>query len=387
MKIPEGYLAEARAWRRDFHRHPELGFAETRTSGIIADLLESWGLEVQRGIGGTGVVGSLRAGEGPSLGLRADMDALPIVEETGLDYASTNPGVMHACGHDGHSATLLLAARLAAEAYAAGEGRGVLRFVFQPAEENDGGAKAMIEQGLFARTPCDQIFALHNWPGLARGRMTAAEGPMMAAFAVWTIVLRGRGGHAAMPHLSEGVISAAMALGLALHEIPARRIDPLDPAVLTVTQIHAGTTFNVSPESATLSGTARWFSPSAGDLLEENLRRIASATAAAQGCVAEVDYQRRYPATINTPAAAALAVAAAQDVGLTPTAGGPSMASEDFSYMLAERPGAYLWLGAAREEGENPGLHSPRFDFDDRLLGPGAALWMALIRRATGGPA
>ncbi|MFE3839000.1 amidohydrolase [Pseudogemmobacter sonorensis] len=387
MTIPESHLAEARAWRHDFHRHPELGFQETRTSGLIAGLLEGWGLRVQRGIARTGVIGTLGDGSGPRLGIRADIDALPITEETGLPHASVHPGVMHACGHDGHAATLLLAARLAAEAFAQGEGRGTVHFIFQPAEENDGGARVMVEEGLFDRAPCDRIFALHNWPGLAPGQVVAAPGPMMAAFAAWDITLRGRGGHAAMPHLAEGVISAAMALGLALHELPARRIDPLDPAVLTVTQLHAGTAWNVSPESAVLSGTARWFSDRAGDLLEENLRRLARSIAESQGCTAEVDYQRRYPATINTPDAAALVAQAARDAGLSPVPGGPSMASEDFAYMLQDRPGslggAYLWLGAARA-GENPGLHSPRFDFDDALLGQGAALWLALIRRAGG---
>ena len=384
MTISASHLAEARAWRHDFHRHPELGFKEVRTAGIVAGLLESWGLRVRRGIAGTGVVATLGDGSGPSIGIRADMDALPITEETGLPYASSAPGVMHACGHDGHMATLLLTARLAAEAWARGEGRaegrGSVQFIFQPAEENDGGARGMIEDGLFDHAPCDQVFALHNGRGLAPGQVVAGPGAMMAAFAVWDITLRGRGGHAAMPHLSEGLISAAMALGLALHEIPARRIDPLDPAVLTVTQVHTGTAWNVSPERAVLSGTARWFSQSAGDLLEDNLRRLARTIAESQGCTAEVEYQRRYPATVNSPDAAALALQAAQDAGLSPVAGGPSMASEDFAYMLQGRPGAYLWLGAARE-GENPGLHSPRFDFDDALLGQGAALWLALIRR------
>lgn len=371
-----GEIEEAVAWRHDFHAHPELGFQEERTGETIARLLAGWGMSVSR-MARTGVVATLGDGSGPRIGIRADIDALPIEEETGLAYASRAPGRMHACGHDGHAAILLLAARRAAASW---KGGGTVHFLFQPAEENDGGARAMIEEGLFDKAPCDAVYACHNWPDLDMGRIRCAPGPMMAAFAVFDIRIRGRGGHAAMPHRAGGVVSAAMAVGAALHELPARRVDPLDPAVLTVTRIQAGTAWNVSPETAVLSGTARWFSTEAGDTLEAGLGRIAHAIASAHDCTAEIDYQRRYPATVNTAREAETLAAAAPAAGLSAADGGPSMASEDFAFMLQSRPGAYAWLGA-RREGENPGLHSPRFDFNDALIPQGAALWNALIER------
>lgn len=375
--IAPDLLTEAVAWRHDLHAHPELGFAEVRTSAMIARLLAGWGLRVTTGIGRTGVVGTLGDGSGPALAIRADIDALPIAEETGLAYASTAPGRMHACGHDGHAAILLLAARLAASSW---QGGGTVHFVFQPAEESEGGGRAMVEDGLFERAPADAIYALHNWPDLSVGEVCAAPGPMMAAFAVFDITLRGLGGHAAMPHKAAGVVSSAAALVTALHELPARRIDPLDPAVLTVTQIHCGAAYNVSPQTAVVSGTARWFSATAGDALERELRRAAQGVAAAQDCTAEIAYSRRYPATINTAPEAARLVSVAAEAGLTAVAGAPSMASEDFAFMLADRPGAYAWLGA-RRDGENPGLHAPRFDFNDTLIPQGAQLWTRLIER------
>lgn len=376
--IESGLIEEAVAWRRDFHTYPELAFDEHRTSGIIARLLAEWGLKVTTGCGGTGVIGTLGDGTGPTVGIRSDIDALPIIEETGLPYASKIPGKMHACGHDGHTATLLLAARAAAQRW---NGRGSVQFIFQPAEENEGGARVMIEHGMFEVAPCERVFALHNWPGLDVGQVVANPGPMMAAFAIWDITVRGRGGHAAMPDHSDGVVSAAMAIGLALHELPARAVDPFQASVLTVTQVHTGTTWNVSPETAVLSGTARWFAPEAGDRIEAGLRRIAEGIAAAQGCTVTIDYRRRYPATINSPTEAQLAQDAASAAGLTAVPGGPSMASEDFAYLLEARPGAYLWLGA-RRAGENPGLHSPRFDFNDALIGQGAMFWLRLIEKA-----
>jgi amidohydrolase len=375
--IAPDLLTEAVAWRHDLHAHPELGFAEVRTSAMIARLLAGWGLRVTTGIGRTGVVGTLGDGSGPALAIRADIDALPIAEETGLAYASTAPGRMHACGHDGHTAILLLAARLAASSW---QGGGTVHFVFQPAEENEGGGRAMVEDGLFERAPADAVYALHNWPDLSVGEVCAAPGPMMAAFAVFDITLRGLGGHAAMPHKAAGVVSSAAALVTALHELPARRIDPLDPAVLTVTQIHCGAAYNVSPQTAVVSGTARWFSTTAGNALERELRRAAQGVAAAQDCTAEIAYARRYPATVNTAPEAARLVSVAAEAGLTAVAGAPSMASEDFAFMLADRPGAYAWLGA-RRDGENPGLHAPRFDFNDTLIPQGAHLWTRLIER------
>lgn len=376
----QDHIAEAIAWRHDLHRHPELGFEEHRTSEMIARLLSAWGWRVHRGLAGTGVVAQMGQGA-PMIGLRADIDALPIHEASGVDHASTVPGKMHACGHDGHTAMLLLAARKIAEE---GVDTGTVTLIFQPAEENEGGARMMVEQGLFKQFPVDRVFGIHNWPGLAPGRFVARDDKMMAAFSVFDIEIRGKGGHGAMPEQSDGVIAAAGRMAAALQEIPARARSPLEPGVVSVTQIHSGSAYNVCPDRAVLSGTCRWFDAEAGDIIEERLLRVANGEAAAQGCTATIDYQRRYPATINTAAEAALARDVAADMGLDTAMTGPSMASEDFAFMLNEVPGAYLWLGAARE-GENPGLHSPKFDFNDAVLPAGAEFWLRLVRRAARG--
>jgi hippurate hydrolase len=370
------HINDAIALRRDLHRHPELGFEEHRTSERIATLLGEWGWRVHRGLAGTGVVAQLGQGA-PVIGLRADIDALPMDEDTGLDYASATPGKMHACGHDGHTAMLLLAARKIAEE---GVKQGTVTLIFQPAEENDGGARVMIEQGLFREFPVDQVYGIHNWPGLATGRMVARDDKMMAAFAVFEIEVSGRGGHGAMPEQSDGVIAAAAAMASALQEIPARSLSPLEPGVVSVTQIHSGSAWNVCPDRAVLRGTARWFDPAAGDTIEARVKEVANACAAAQGCAARIDYQRRYPATINSAAEAAVARDVAAGMGLDTAIAAPSMASEDFAFMLNEVPGAYVWLGAARE-GENPGLHSAKFDFNDAVLPVGAEFWVRLVRR------
>lgn len=376
----QDHIAEAIAWRHDLHRHPELGFEEHRTSEMIAGLLTGWGWRVHRGLAGTGVVAQMGQGA-PVIGLRADIDALPIVEATGVAHASTIPGKMHACGHDGHTAMLLLAARqIAAE----GVEQGTVTLIFQPAEESEGGARVMVEQGLFTQFPVDKVFGIHNWPGLAPGRFVARDDKMMAAFSVFDIEILGKGGHGAMPEQSDGVIAAAGRTAAALQEIPARALSPLEPGVVSVTQIHSGSAYNVCPDRAVLSGTCRWFGAEAGDIIEERVRRVATAEAAAQGCIANIDYQRRYPATINTAPEAALARDVAAEMGLDTAMTGPSMASEDFAFMLNEVPGAYLWLGAARE-GENPGLHSAKFDFNDAVLPAGAEFWVRLARRATQG--
>ena len=370
------HINDAIALRRDLHRHPELGFEEHRTSEKIATLLGEWGWRVHRGLAGTGVVAQMGQGA-PVIGLRADIDALPMDEATGLDYASGTPGKMHACGHDGHTAMLLLAARKIAEE---GIKQGTVTLIFQPAEENDGGARVMIEQGLFREFPIDQVYGIHNWPGLTPGRMVARDDKMMAAFAVFEIEVSGRGGHGAMPEQSDGVIAAAAAMASALQEIPARSLSPLEPGVVSVTQIHSGSAWNVCPDRAVLRGTARWFDPAAGDTIEARVKEVANACAAAQGCAARIDYQRRYPATINSAAEAAVARDVAAEMGLYTATAAPSMASEDFAFMLNEVPGAYIWLGAARE-GENPGLHSAKFDFNDAVLPVGAEFWVRLVRR------
>ncbi len=370
------HINDAIALRRDLHRHPELGFEEHRTSEKIATLLGEWGWRVHRGLAGTGVVAQMGQGA-PVIGLRADIDALPMDEATGLEYASGTPGKMHACGHDGHTAMLLLAARKIAEE---GVKQGTVTLIFQPAEENDGGARVMIEQGLFREFPVDQVYGIHNWPGLAPGRMVARDDKMMAAFAVFEIEVSGRGGHGAMPEQSDGVIAAAAAMASALQEIPARSLSPLEPGVVSVTQIHSGSAWNVCPDRAVLRGTARWFDPAAGDTIEARVKEVANACAAAQGCAARIDYQRRYSATINSAAEAAVARDVAAEMGLDTATAAPSMASEDFAFMLNEVPGAYIWLGAARE-GENPGLHSAKFDFNDAVLPVGAEFWVRLVRR------
>lgn len=370
-------IGQAIAWRHDLHRHPELGFQETRTSALIAGLLDGWGWQVHRGLAGTGIVA--RLGDGArSVGLRADIDALPISEATGLPHASTAQGKMHACGHDGHTAMLLLAARQIATEGVQG---GTVTLIFQPAEENDGGARVMVEDGLFRDFPCNSVFGIHNWPGLAPGRLVARDDQMMAAFAVFEITIEGRGGHAAMPDESDGVVAAAARMVGALQELPARALSPLDPGVVSVTQVHTGSAWNVCPDQAVLRGTARWFSAHAGDVLETRLARVVQGIAAAHGCRATVDYQRRYPATINTRAEAAMARQVGQGMGLDTAQTGPSMASEDFAFMLQQRPGAYIWLGAARD-GDNPGLHSPRYDFNDAVLPTGAEFWVRLARQA-----
>ena len=370
-------IDEAIAWRHDLHRHPELGFQEHRTSGLIAGRLAGWGWQVHRGFGGTGVVARLGTG-GRSIGLRADMDALPIDEATGLPHTSLTPGKMHACGHDGHVSMLLLAARKIAEE---GVSAGTVTLIFQPAEESEGGARVMMDDGLFAQFPCDAVYGIHNWPGLPPGQMVARDAEMMAAFAVFEITINGRGGHAAMPEQSDGVIAAAGRMVGALQELPARRVSPLDPGVVSVTQVNSGTAWNICPDRAVLRGTVRWFSPGAGDILEAAIAQVAQGIAQAHNCTAHVDYQRRYPATINTAPEAALARAEGAALGLVAVDPGPSMASEDFAFMLGEKPGAYIWLGAARD-GENPGLHSPRFDFNDAVLPAGAELWVRLARLA-----
>ena len=376
----QDHIAEAIVWRHDLHRHPELGFEEHRTSKMIAGLLTGWGWRVHQGLAGTSVVAQMGQGA-PVIGLRADIDALPILEATGVDYASTTPGKMHACGHDGHTAMLLLAARqIAAE----GVENGTITLIFQPAEESEGGARVMVEQGLFTQFPVDKVFGIHNWPGLAPGRFVARDDKMMAAFSVFDIEVLGKGGHGAMPEQSDGVIAAAGRTAAALQEIPARALSPLEPGVVSVTQIHSGSAYNVCPDRAVVSGTCRWFGAEAGDIIEDRVRRVATAEAAAQGCTANIDYQRRYPATINTAPEAALSREVAADMGLHTAMVGPSMASEDFALMLNEVPGAYLWLGAARD-GENPGLHSAKFDFNDSVLPAGAEFWVRLARRATQG--
>jgi amidohydrolase len=371
------------ALRRDLHAHPELAFQERRTAGIVAAALRQLGLEVHEGIGGTGVVGVLRSGSsGRSVGLRADMDALPIVEQGDRPYISRFAGVHHGCGHDGHTAMLLGAARQLARTR---RFDGTVNFIFQPAEEGRGGARAMVQEGLFERFPCDTVYALHNWPELPAGTAQTRPGAIMAAADRFDIVVRGRGGHAAQPHRTPDAVLAASELVTQLHTITSRRIQPTENAVLSVTRISGGQSHNVLPSVVELTGTVRSFDAGVQDTIEAALRQVAQGVALATGTEIEVEYVRYYPATLNTPQEAALALRAAQSAGLessvAPTA---AFTSEDFAFMLQARPGAYLWLGQGRRRGEDatPSLHHPSYDFNDEVLPLGVAWFVEIAHLA-----
>jgi hippurate hydrolase len=367
--------------RRDIHAHPELAFEERRTADLVARELAAAGIEVHRGLAGTGVVGVLRAGEGArSIGLRADMDALPLTERNAFAHRSLHDGVMHACGHDGHTTMLLGAARHLARV--AGFD-GTVYFIFQPAEEGKGGARAMIEEGLFDRFPMEAVFGMHNWPGQEPGRFGVLSGAVMASADEFDIVIAGRGAHAAMPHQGTDAIAAGAALVQALQSIVARNIDPMDSAVLSITQFHAGDAYNVLPERALLCGTARAFSPLVRDALESSLRRVCDGIAAAFGLRIELEYRSGYPPTINHALqtevcrAVATEVVGAQNV-LTDLP--PTMGAEDFAFMLQEKPGCYVFIGNGMGEG-GCGLHNPNYDFNDDIIPVGIAYWTKLVQR------
>ncbi len=371
-------------WRHELHRNPELAFEEHWTADFVAEKLQSFGYEVDRGLGGTGVVATWGSGNGPVVGLRADMDALPIDEQTNLAYASTKPGKMHACGHDGHMTMLLAAAK-----YFADQARpedGTVRFIFQPAEEGYAGADRMIRDGLFERFPCDTVYGLHNWPGLETGAFAARIGPQMAAYDIFEIKLTGQGAHAAMPHLGRDMLLAASHLATQLQSIVSRSIDPQDTAVVSVTQIHGGDAWNVLPPEVVLRGCTRHFTPQAQDLVEARMGEICRGVATAFGIEVALDYRRTYPPTVNSAAEtetsleAARALVGAEHVSDTLPA---SMASEDFAFMLKEKPGCYIWLGAGSTEGGKL-LHSPSYDFNDDILTLGAAYWVEIARHGLG---
>ncbi len=369
------------AFRRDIHAHPELGFQEHRTAGLVAAALKDIGLEVHEGIGGTGVVGVLRAGSSDrSIGLRADMDALPIQEATGLPHASTKSGVFHGCGHDGHTTMLLGAARHLARARAFD---GTVNFIFQPAEEGLGGAREMVKDGLFNRFPCQRVFALHNWPDLPAHHVATRPGPIMAAADKFEIVVKGKGGHAAMPHVTPDAILAASEMVGQLNTIIARRIPPMATAVLSVTRIAGGHAHNVIPAAVTLGGTVRSFDPTIQDRIEASLRQVVEGVALAHGLVAEVTYDRYYPATINDADAAAEALAVAAKIAPHAfTAPEPAFTSEDFAFMLQATKGAYLWLGQGADHGYSAcgsPLHHPQYDFNDAIIPTGIRLHAGLV--------
>ena len=372
----EDLLPALVALRHDLHQHPELGRAEFRTSALVATSLRDLGLDVATGVGGTGVVGVLRSGTSDRcIALRADMDALPIQEQTGLAYASATPGIFHGCGHDGHTTMLIGAARHLARTR---RFDGTVVFIFQPAEEGLAGARAMIEDGLFERFPVDEVYALHNWPDLPEGTVETRPGPIMAAADRFDIEITGRGGHAAQPHATPDSILAASELVGQLNTIVARRIDPTQSAVLSVTRLEGGHTHNVLPARVSLTGTVRSFDAAVQDRIEESIRKVAAGVALGSETRIEVAYDRYYPATINDAVAAGHALAAATKVasraGVAPQ---PSFASEDFAFMLQRKPGAYIWLGQRRGESEAP-LHHPSYDFNDAVIGRGIALHTAL---------
>ena len=366
------------AFRRDIHAHPELAYDEHRTAARIVEALGELDLEVHTGIGGTGIVAVLKAGTSERrIGLRADMDALPIHEETGLPYASRNPGVFHGCGHDGHVAMLLGAAQHLCDSR---DFDGTVHFIFQPAEEGHGGAKAMVEDGLFERFPCDRVFALHNWPDLPAGTIATRPGAIMAAADKFEILVEGRGGHAAMPHRTPDAILAASHIVTQLNELVSRRIPPMSSAVLSVTQIAGGSSHNVLPAAVRIVGTVRTFDPAVQDRIEESLRQVAQGVALASGVTAAVTYTRYYPATINSAEAAEEALAAAATVGDAKLAPEPAFTSEDFGFMLQACDGAYIWLGQGRGDGDVP-LHNPHYDFNDAVLATGIRMHVALVER------
>ena len=383
-QIPAGLqarIAEFIQIRRDIHAHPELGLKEFRTSDLIADRLAAWGYEVRRGLAGTGIVAQLRRGTGSRrLGLRADMDALPIVEATGLPYASCHHGIMHACGHDGHTAMLLAAAWYLAEH---GQFDGTLNLIFQPAEEHPGGAKIMIEEGLFEQFPCDAVYAMHNMPGHPVGHLLLRDGPTMASSDDVTITISGLGGHGAMPHKATDSLVAASSLVMALQTVVARNVPPLKTAVVTVGSFSAGKANNVIPASATLELSVRALDREVRDLLQQRITALAHAQAESFGCQARVDYKRDYPVLVNTLAETelarevALALVGSEHVTLQTE---PLTGSEDFAFMLDHCPGSYLMIGNGAGEGACM-VHNPGYDFNDDNLATGAAFWVALTER------
>lgn len=374
------FQQEIQNWRQDIHANPELGFKENRTSDLVAQLLTSFGLEVHRGLGQTGVIGVLKGSSGNNaIGLRADMDALPILEENTFEYKSRDDGVMHACGHDGHTAMLLGAAKYLAETK---NFSGTVFFIFQPAEEGLGGASAMIKDGLFEKFPVDGVYGLHNWPGLKVGEFAVRPGPMMAACDEFEITVTGEGAHGAMPHLGIDPVVCAADIVSSLQTIVSRVSDPLEAAVVSVTKIHGGDAFNVIPKQVDLAGTVRSFKDSVQQNVESGILRIAKNVASAHRCTANITYTHQFPATVNHETETLLATKAATElVGKDRIHHNlpPCMGSEDFSYMLNKRPGSYIWMGNSGDPG-GCFLHNPKYDFNDESLVWGASYWAYLVQ-------
>ncbi len=373
---------EMKAWRRDIHAHPELGFEETRTAGFVADKLEEFGLQVHRGIGGTGVVGVLREGnETRSVGLRADMDALPILEENDFAHRSTTEGTMHACGHDGHTTMLLGAAKYLAQSR---RFRGQVNFIFQPAEEGIGGARAMIKDGLFQQFPCDQLFGMHNAPGMPLGRFGASPGTVTAAGSFFDIEIHGTGAHGAFPQDAVDPVVIAAELVTAMQSIVSRNLRPSETGVVSITQIHTGDAYNVIPENARLAGTVRTFSVETMALIERRVKALAEGIASAHGGSVEVDFRTVFHPVVNDAVSTALAGDVASElVGESNVSRDlpPGTGSEDFSFMLEEVPGCYLLLGNTDDEHQAP-VHNPGYDFNDRAAVYGASFFARVTEAA-----
>jgi len=373
----EGFAADLTAIRHDLHAHPEIGFEEKRTSGIVADKLTQWGIEVHRGIGGTGVVGVLKGNGtgGKRIGLRADMDALPMEENTNLKWRSTIPGRFHGCGHDGHTTMLLGTARYLAETK---NFDGTVHFIFQPAEEGLGGARAMIKDGLFEKFPCDEIYGLHNAPDLNHGELAIFPGPGMAGADFFDITVNGYGAHGAMPELSRDPVVIAMNLGQALQSIVSRNVDPLQSAVLSITKIHAGSAYNVIPNEAVLSGTVRAFSDKVRHMIRNRMKTIAAGMAQAFQVEIKVDIRDIFSVLVNSEEQSKAVAEVARtvvDPAKVFTKSRPKMGSEDFADMLHAVPGAYFWLG---HEGSVP-VHNPGYILDDKILPIGASMFARII--------
>ena len=372
--------ASIAAVRRDIHTHPELCFEEVRTADVVAQKLTEWGIPIHRGLGKTGVVGIVKGRDGGAsgraIGLRADMDALPMQEFNTFAHASKHQGKMHACGHDGHVAMLLAAAQHFAKHR---NFDGTVYLIFQPAEEGGGGARVMIEDGLFEQFPMEAVYGMHNWPGLPVGTFAVSPGPVMASTSEFKITLRGKGGHAALPHTGIDPVPIACGMVQSFQTIISRNKKPVDAGVISVTMIHAGEATNVVPDSVELQGTVRTFTVEVLDLIEKRMRQIAEHTCAAHDATCEFEFVRNYPPTINSPAEAEFArKVMATIVGeerVLPQE--PTMGAEDFAYMLQAKPGCYIWLGGGRGPG-TPNLHNPHYDFNDEALTIGASYWVAL---------
>lgn len=374
---------EITAWRRDLHTHPEIGFEEIRTAGIVAEKLGSFGVdEIITGIATTGVVGIIHgAQDGPMIGLRADMDALPMQEKTDLPWKSVNPGKMHACGHDGHTAMLLGAAKILAETR---DFAGSVALIFQPAEEGGGGGGVMVAEGLFERADCQSVWGLHNWPGMPLGQFCALTGPTMAGIDYFDITIRGQGTHAGLPHLGVDTVLAAAHLVTAIQSVPGRNVPPHETATIGVSMFRGSDAYVVMPDEAVIGGSVRYFDAATRDMAEARIRSLAEGIATGFGAEAIIDYRKNYPPTINHAAETDLAAEVASTLvgeAHVTRESVPCMAGEDFAFMLNERPGNYIWMGTDQPGRNNAMVHYPDYDFNDAAIPTGVAYWLGLVDR------